>query len=140
MNRIFIKIIKDKRGGATIMVTVMIMASILTVSMSLASVVINGLKVSSNQANATQAYFAAEAGVEQYLWGVRKNSFDPVSAGCVASGDYVTNDYSGCGGAATTTMANGAKYYEHYVLNTPTTTISSFGIYKDTRRAVRLKY
>ncbi len=138
MNKMFTKIIKNKKGGATIMITVMIMASILTVSMSLASVVINGLKVSSNQANATKAYFAAEAGVEQYLWEVRQNSFDPTLS-CSSSGDYITNNYSGCGGITTFNLGS-AEYYNYYLLAAPTTTLTSFGEYEDTRRAVQLRY
>ena len=147
MNKIFKKILNDNKGGATIMITVMIMMTILTVSFSLSNVVINGLRVSVNQANATKAYYAAESSAEQFLWEIRKNGFDPefvVPPALCVDQEYVFDDFSGCDSTldASTVfdLTSGASFYIFYEFATPTTTITNFGEYKDTRRAVRLVY
>lgn len=140
-------IIDNKRGATVVLLTVLIMSSILTVALSLGSVVINGLKVSKDQANATQAYFAAEAGAEKFLWEVRKNNFDPTTSSPACSSDeYISADFLGCENTidplARSTSTNGSSFYifyEYPVVNA-TTTLTNFGEYKGTRRAVKLKY
>ena len=137
------KIFKDKRGATLLLITLLIMTSILTVGLSLGSVVINGLRVSVNQANATQAYFAAEAGAENFLWSVRKNSFDPASGTPTCEdGEYINTSFDGCLGTEqkTTLFVNGPEFYIFYEINGSTTTITNFGEYRETRRAVQLAY
>ena len=145
MNKVYKKILNNNKGGATIMITVMIMMTILTVSFSLSSVVVNGLRVSVNQANATRAYYAAESAAEQYLWRVRQDTLDPSNNGCPIFGEYINTllDGDGCSSLGITTISfqtNGANFYSSYEFSTPTTTIVNFGEYKDTRRAVKLTY
>ena len=118
----------------------------LTVSLSLGNVVINGLRVSRNQANATQAYFAAEAGAEKFLWMVRKGTlgipFEPSDAGCPNTGWYILDDFTGCNSSAERTelFIDGPEFYISYEFAISTTTIRNFGEFRDTRRVVQLKY
>lgn len=157
MNNIFKKIKSDERGVAIIMITLLIMASILTAALSLGSVVINGLRTSNTQQNATQAYFAAESAAERILWETRKNGFDPKTSGC-DSGQYIRRNFAPpppptCqdnpnGQALTTKTVDGSPLdfyimYEYEQDLEPTissTTFSNFGEYRGTRRAVRLIY
>jgi hypothetical protein len=138
------KILTNKRGATLLMITLLIMTSILTVGLSLGSVVINGLKVSKTQANATQAYFAAEAGAEKFLWEVRKGVFDPPTGKPTCEdGEYINTGFDGCVGTEQrSTLFDGAEYYILYNYDTvdATTTLTNFGEYRGTRRAVRLVY
>ena len=142
----YTKIIKNQKGSTIIMITLLVMASILTVSLSLSNVVINGLKSSLNQANATKAYFAAETGAERVLWEIRKKeptSFDPWDDGCTNLNNYILNTFDGCEGASGLNHKNNygdALFYINYATSTPTTTLTIFGEYKGTRRALKLKY
>ena len=144
MNKIFRKILKNNKGGTTIMITVMIMMTILTVSFSLSNIVTNGLKVSVNQTNATKAYYAAESGAEQYLWEVRQNAFYPENGPICFDEEYVLTNFTGCSlplnATNTFNLSNGASFYVFYEFNTPTTTVTNFGEYKGTRRAIQIAY
>lgn len=138
----FRKILLNKSGSTIILITLLIMASILTVALSLGSIVTNGLKASRSQANATNAYFAAEAGAERVLWEIRKGTFEPETV--CSSNQYIFNDFTGCNStilpSTTFILGNGSSFYIHYATSTATTTLKSFGEYKGTRRAVELKY
>lgn len=128
------------------MITILVMASILTVALSLGSVVINGLKASNTQANATKAYFAAESGAERILWEVRKNDFDPATTTPVIciDGQYFLNDFSACGNnidaTTITNQSNNSLFYILYGVDMATTTLTGFGEFAGTRRAIQLQY
>ena len=69
-----------------LLMTILVLASILTISLSLSAIVVNGLKMGVNQVHSTKAFFAAEAGAERILWEVRgENQNDP---GTGVGGDF----------------------------------------------------
>ena len=71
-------ILKNKTGSAMLLMTFFVLASILTISLSLSAIVVNGLKMGVTQVHSTKAFFAAEAGAERILWETRKeNNNDP---------------------------------------------------------------
>ncbi|MEA1963434.1 MAG: hypothetical protein U9M94_04345 [Patescibacteria group bacterium] len=67
-------ILKNKTGSAMLLMTLFTLASILTISLSLSAIVVNGLKMGVNQVHSTKAFFAAEAGAERILWEARKEN------------------------------------------------------------------
>ncbi|PLX21783.1 hypothetical protein C0584_01620 [Candidatus Parcubacteria bacterium] len=149
MNKFFGKISKNEEGGTIILLTVLIMGSILAVSLSLGNVVVNGLRVSSNQANATQAYFAAEAGAEMYLYEVRKGTsgtpFNPIPV--CNDAEYINSTFDDCDvvPVPTPTPASfpvGASDFSllyNYSI-TGTTTLTSLGTFRGTRRSIKITY
>ena len=69
---------KNNQGSTMLLMTFLVLASILTISLSLSAIVVNGLKMGANQVHSTKAFFAAEAGAERILWETRKeNQSDP---------------------------------------------------------------
>ena len=132
----------NQKGATIIMITILVMTSILAVGLSLSNIVVNGLKVSRTQANATQAYFAAEAGAERILWEIRKDSFDPWDSGCNNTNNYINPSFDACVGTVPLAMNSltVGEFYIRYATTTATTTLSNFGLYKGTRRSVQLKY
>lgn len=136
------KRILNQKGATIIMITILVMTSILAVGLSLSNIVVNGLKASRTQANATQAYFAAEAGAERILWEIRKDAFDPWDSGCNNVNQYINTNFDGCVGTFPPPMNSLtiADFYIRYGTTTPTTTLSNFGLYKGTRRSVQLTY
>ncbi len=144
MNNIYKKIKSDRRGVAIIMITILIMASILTAALSLGSVVINGLRVSNVQQNATQSYFAAEAGAERALYETRKNGFEPENVGCITNDYFEETSFNSCVTAQADgeflLSTDGLKYYVEYATTSTSTILNSFGEYKGTRRAVKISY
>ena len=61
-------ITKNNQGSTMLLMTILVLASILTISLSLSAIVVNGLKMGVNQVHSTKAFFAAEAGAERILW------------------------------------------------------------------------
>ena len=143
------------------MMTVLILSVVLTVTLSAADIVRNGLMMSNAQVNSTKAYFAAEAGAERILWEIRKNSFDPgdgtgADPECQASpADICFDAFPGgsinecvaptnCSNFDNQELGNQATYklnfsYEE-ISPDATTTLSSLGFFGDTHRNVQLKY
>lgn len=135
-----------------ILMTALVLASILLVSLSLSAIVVNGLKMGSGQFQSTKAYFAAEAGAERILWEIRKNSNNP---GMGTSGDLcdvkpadfcfdnlIDGDLIDCSNACTVKdqkLGNESTY--NIVFNYDTKTIlKSYGSFGDVNRIIELKY
>lgn len=152
------KIIKNKRGGTVLFMTMMLLFGILTVTLAVSDIVQNIMKVGRSQADSTLALFAAEAGAERILHEIRVGTGDPpdtISPGtdcpntakfCFdTNGDYAECAMS-CSGSniATTTLSNGAQYYILYkneeLAGNSTTTLSCVGQYREMRRKVDLVY
>ena len=67
------KIVKNKKGGIAIMLTIFCLFSIMFISFIAADIVINSILATRTQVFSTKAYFAAEAGAERVLWEIRQN-------------------------------------------------------------------
>lgn len=78
-------ILENKIGSTMLLMTFLVLASILIISLSLSAIVVNGLKMGVTQVHSTKAFFAAEAGAERILWEIRKNGKDP---GIAQFGDF----------------------------------------------------
>jgi len=70
------KIIKNNKGGTIILLTMLVLAGIFTISLSMGDIVVNGLKASKNQVYSSLAYYGAESLAERVLWQIRTNDIN----------------------------------------------------------------
>jgi Tfp pilus assembly protein PilX len=70
----FKKFIKNNQGGTILLITLLVLASILLITMMSADIIQNGIQVSRTQLYSTKAFYAAESGAELILWEARKKS------------------------------------------------------------------
>lgn len=117
--------LKNNNGTALFM-TLIILTSILTVSLAIADLVRQGVKISGVQGNSTIAYFAAEAGAERALWEARKNSYT------LPSGDQ-SNLFEG-------NLSNNSVYHVNYAISSSLVTFTSIGVYFGVRRSVETSF
>lgn len=135
----FTNLSQDNRGIA-LMMALLILTSILVVSLGAADLVMSGLKMSGTQERSTIAYFAAEAGIEQVLWEIRKNGFD-ISA--CAVDDYVDFNVSPavCDSLQhVETLSNNSSYSVVLLQTLPSRIFVSTGEYAGVRRVVEISY
>ena len=121
--------------------TVLILAGILTVTLTAGEIVRTGLIMGRSQVHSTKAFFAAETGIEQILWETRINGFDPSVSGCSA------DDYIHFGPPVTCDsnfeeyfLSNNASYIVKYITDIPDTTFHSYGSYENMQRRVEIYY
>jgi uncharacterized protein (UPF0333 family) len=142
----FKKIIKNQQGATALMLTLLILTSVLTVSLTIADVIRNGLIMDKTQFGSTQAYFAAEAAAERILWATRYGGQSECTNGEYVCFDAETNsNISGCGSSCGVDydyqkLSNGAEYKIYFTINGLTTTITNIGTYQDINRVVELRY
>lgn len=117
-------LIKNKSGSA-LLLTMFIMAGMLIVAMSGASLVFSGIKAGGIQAQSTRAYFAAEAGSEKFLWELRQNGY---YYGTPSNNDII---FSG-------TLSGGGNY-EIYFVDYPPLIFRAIGEYQNSKRSVELR-
>ncbi len=124
----------NKRGTALLM-TVMVLASILIITLGASNIILPGIVMGRTQGYSTKAYFAAEAGAEESLWTIRKATI----SGCPPAGECLDFSTDSCGNchSLTYTLANGSSYYVQYASSTYTSLISK-GDYLGTRRTIEL--
>ena len=123
--------------------SILILTTILTAALGSASLMMSGIIMSGNQSRSTQAYFAADAGIEESLWWARNSS---------TSTTTLENDFPD---VATGELSNSATYnVDYYNLIVPFIEVGednhewnrylrhfvSAGIYHDTRRTVEAQY
>ncbi len=136
----------SQRGGTMLLVTILVLASILTIILGLNDIVRNNLQFVKMQDDSTRAYFAAEAGAERILWEIRENDFNIQSCNI---GDFICfdsiGDINGCANIClspytdTQTLNNNAQYKLQYD-NNGDVIVRSFGYYKDVGRVVEISY
>jgi uncharacterized protein (UPF0333 family) len=119
------KFLIEQRGSALLM-TVLILAGIITVALNAASVVMSGTILSGVQERSTLAFYAAESGAEQFLYDARVNSNLP---------DINIDNLYG-----TTTLSNNAVYVVDYGTSTPNIYATSTGIFMETKRIIGLSF
>ncbi|MEA3398277.1 MAG: pilus assembly PilX N-terminal domain-containing protein [Patescibacteria group bacterium] len=133
------KFFKNQIGGAAILMVVLMLSSIMVVTMSMAEIVRNNLRIGNDQKNSTKAYFAAEAGAEKVIWELRKNG----GALCSSNDCYVfdadgniTGCNSDCDSGNEATLSNGAKYMIKY--QDPPINLFCYGRFENLRRVIQL--
>lgn len=151
------KQLKSQSGSTMILMSFFVLFSILIISLSLSAIVVNGLKMGTEQVHSTKAFFAAEAGAERIMWEIRKNNIEPgdgISEYCKAKpADFcfdISGDLSSCGlgcdtsETKTQTLSNGANYRISFDYESDpaysTTTLTSYGNYQDINRTIKLQY
>jgi len=65
--------LSNKNQGAALVITMIIVAVILAISLSFGRIMISEIKISDTVADGAVAYYAAEGGIEEGLLGYRKN-------------------------------------------------------------------
>jgi len=117
--------IKNNEGTALLM-ALLVLASILTVSLGTADLIVPGIKMSRTQAQSTKAFFASEAGVEKSLWEIRKNGYFLLE-------EATDNIFNG-------SLDNISTYQVDYATSSPMVIFTSTGEYQQTRRSVAVSF
>lgn len=119
------KNLQNQRGSALLM-TVLILAGIITVALNTGSVVLSGTILSGVQERSTLAFYAAESGAERFLYDARVIENLP---------NFNNNNLYG-----TTTLSNKTSYNVEYGTSTPNIFGNSTGVYLETKRMIRLDF
>jgi Tfp pilus assembly protein PilX len=114
----------DNQRGSALLMTVLILAGIITVALNAASVVMSGTILSGVQERSTLAFYAAESGAEKFLYEARINNNLPAT--------NVNNLYG------TSTLSNNAKYIVDYGTTTLSISATSTGFFMETKRIIGL--
>ncbi|MDD5031482.1 MAG: hypothetical protein PHR36_00335 [Patescibacteria group bacterium] len=121
----YIKKINNKSGTA-LLLTLLILTSILVVALGAASLITAGITIGRTQAQSTKAFFAAEAGAEQALWEVRKNSYSIPGAD--------TDDiFLG-------SLSNSSSYAVDLAVSLPQVTFTSTGSFRQVKRSIAVDF
>ena len=114
--------------GTILFMSIIILTTILTAALGSASLMMSGIIISGTQSRSIQAYFAADAGIEESLWWARKST---------TSTTTLENDIIS---VASGTLSNNATYDVDYVTWGYIRNFTSNGIYNNTRRTVESQY
>ncbi|MCK5319778.1 hypothetical protein KAJ61_00125 [Candidatus Parcubacteria bacterium] len=153
---------KNNQGSTMLLMTFLVLASILTISLSLSAIVVNGLKMGITQVHSTKAFFAAEAGAERILWEIRgENDNDPGEGiflhfcdvnpayFCFSNTPFGTLDSCGAlpcpaGEFEIQQLTNNSTYkikFDYGIAAANTTRLKSYGNYNnEINRVIELKY
>lgn len=133
--------------GSLLLITVLILASMLTISLGVASIITSGLVQGRTQANSTKAYFAAESGGEQVLWEIRKNFFEPELVCSTTLGTiYVkfpeaSSPTSTCVSTVQNySLSNGSNYNITFTSSSPYIIMNINGVSQNLKRTVQVFY
>ena len=110
----------QKQSGVTLYLTMVILSVFTAVVFSLTGVSVNQIKITWIAGDSVKSFFAADTGVEQALFNIRKQ-------------DNFSN-------IAKTPLSNGASYSVNIVYSSTTATIQSKGEFRNARRTIEAKY
>ena len=156
-------VLKNNQGSIMLLMTFLVLASILMISLSLSAIVVNGLKMGTTQVHSTKAFFAAEAGAERILWEIRgENDINPGEGEfghfcgavhpayfCFSNNtdgtlDQCAVDCSAVGKFENQQLANNSTYkinFDYGVVAASTTRLKSYGNYNnEINRIIELRY
>lgn len=153
------RLFREQKGYTALLMTVLVLTTILTATLSVASIVQRGLSMNWEQVHSVKSLFASEGGMERILYETRKGvvvDFNDVDDGdCVefdASYDLVTigthiQGDPACFGAGDANkivpFSNGAEYrlqHNNLVGASNMITLTSYGAYEDQNRVVKSSY
>ncbi|MDD5750162.1 MAG: hypothetical protein PHU56_00725 [Candidatus Pacebacteria bacterium] len=109
-----------KERGAALYLTMMILAVVSASFFTLTGVLVSQIKITGNLSNSVMAFAAADAGIEDALYKIRRQ-------------DYSSGTFSG-------TLSNGGSYTVTVVLQGSLTVARSVGVYQNSRRALEIQF
>ena len=116
--------INKNQKGVVLYLTIMVL-SVLTASLlALISLAVSQIKIIWTAADSINAFYAADSGIEEVLFHIYKQGFDP-------AGHKGECPYSGRVGQAS---------YQVCVSQTSGSSINSVGSYKNTKRAIEINF
>lgn len=118
----------DNQRGSALLMTVLMLAGIITVALNSASVVMSGTVLSGVQERSTLAFYAAESGAERLLYDARVNPLKPLPA---VSTDNVYGIIN---------LSNNASFTVDYGTSTDSISATSTGVFMETKRLVGLSF
>jgi hypothetical protein len=149
MKKIIQQIFKNQSGVIAVLISVIIMAAILTVTLAASAIIQNGIIMGKTQVHSTKSYFAAEAGLERLLYEIR-NDASPFNTSTCSVNDYANLAADQCqAGLSTITLSNSTTFniqYRNPSLSTcpPSGVCSvsfySYGSFQGVQRAVEVAY
>lgn len=113
---------KLQEKGVAILLSILILAAILTIALGVSNLMIGEIKMSREAPKSLMAYYAAEAGIERVLYDHRK--------GVGAS------DIDEC----SVELGNGSSYGIDFKETGNDVEITSWGCYKDVKRAIKVSW
>ncbi len=126
----FLRDIKKFKAGSAMILTMFILAGMLVVAMSGSYIIVSGIKAGGTQAQSTKAYFAAEAGLEDILYQVRKENLPHTKDDI----DLINPIISG------NLESSGVSYKEFFIDAEPTRVFVSIGEYQSAKRSVEANF
>lgn len=121
----------QKQKGASLLLTLLILVSVLAIALGVVALMMGELKMSQEVPKSLKAYYAAEAGIERALYDERRGG------GAVDIGDPPDCD---SGSGAVCLSGSEVCYSIDAKTTGSSTTITSYGCYKGTRRAIDVSW
>jgi hypothetical protein len=118
------------KPGSAMILTMFILAGMLIVAMSGSYVILAGIKAGGTQAQSTKAYFAAEAGLEDILYQVRKESLPHTKDDISLDTPIISGNLE----------SQGVSYKEYFTGAEPTRVFVSIGEFQNAKRSVEANF
>ncbi len=110
----------QKESGVALYLTIVILSVFTAVVFTLTGISISQIKITWMAGDSVKAFFAADTGVEQALFNIRKQD--------------------NFGNIAKVSLGNGASYAVDIVFSTTTANIQSKGEFRSARRTIEARY
>ena len=139
------RILKTDNQGISLLITIIVLAAMLVITLGASDVLIQGLRASNLSGRSTVAYLAAESGAERLLWyAVNDVDFESNFSAC-SGGGYVDIHTAGAFTCAPYNhlidAANPDYYYRAYYARSGIYHVyESVGFYYGARRSIEMKY
>ncbi|MCX6796417.1 MAG: hypothetical protein NTW06_02870 [Candidatus Falkowbacteria bacterium] len=133
----------NKQDGSVLLMTVIVLATILTVVLAASEVVRNGLVMDRTQLDSTKAYFTAEAAGERILWETRNGpGFTCNSGDCIHfnSGNAVCDITCNDTNLISDLLVDYIYHIKYESLAGGDTKLTCYGSYKGESRAIEIIY
>jgi hypothetical protein len=125
-----LKFKKCSKSGSAMILTMFILAGMLIVAMSGSYVILAGIKAGGTQAQSTKAYFAAEAGLEDILYQVRKENLPHTKEDISQDTPIISANLE----------SQGVSYKEYFTGAEPTRVFVSVGEFQNAKRSVEANF
>lgn len=111
--------------GISIYFAIIILTVLSSVLLALVSISVSQIKIMQTLTNSSAAFYAADTGIEDALYGIYKEGYDV---------------YSNVGECNFTGTLDDATYTVCVISGIPTTTVQSTGTYKNTQRRIEINF
>jgi len=116
---------KKNQKGVSLYLTIVILSVLTGAVLTMIGISVSQIKVVQTLSDSVIAFYGADSGIEQVLYGLYKGGYSPSLGECPSA-------YQG-------NLDNGATY-QVCVSDTSTSTIFSTGSYKDTKRRIEVNF